>query len=61
MRIQFSSLHGQAEVDVPDFALRFKDNEIKEVSDEVGAALLTNPNFVEIPAAPSYGDAYGGN
>lgn len=56
-RVQFVSLHGTSEVDVPDVRLGFKNGDIKSVTDEQAAILLTNPNFVavdEAPSAPSY-------
>lgn len=49
--IQFVSLFGQDEVDATDVGLTFKNKEIKTVTDEQAAILLSNPNFKEARAS----------
>jgi len=57
-KIQFVSKVGQDVVFVPDLggATAFENGEIREVSDEDAALLLSNPNFVEAGSSknPNY-------
>ena len=50
MKIRFRSAY-QAEVDVIDYGLTFVSDEVKDVPDDVGLALLDNPNFSRAWAA----------